>query len=473
VMKKLFAWLCAGQLIVALALLVASTYGAPERVRAFPGAEGYGAYAKGGRGGKVLLVTNLDDYHPGTEKPIPGSLRAACEAKGPRIVVFRVSGIIELKTSLSITEPYLTLAGQTSPGDGICLKNYGTQIANTHDVIVRYMRFRPGDEVGRERAKQGDDWQTDALSVYMSQNVIIDHCSTSWANDETLSLTGVDLNNITVQWTMITESMNDSFHYKGAHGYGSIVGGHIGHDKEAAITMHHSVYAHHIARNPHFAGDRDGLAPGSRTDFRNNVVYDWGKIAGHNSTPQYTSVNFIANYLKPGPSTRDDQRKIGLTPGSENGHFYAAGNRLVGCPEADDDNWLMVNTARGVTRLDEPLSAPPIATDDVETAFRRVMADVGATLPVRDAVDARIVEEITTGGGKIINSQADVGGWPEYKSAPAPTDSDEDGMPDVWEKKHGLNPTDASDNSKDADSDGYTNIEEYLNGTDPRAADRA
>ncbi|MGD8238847.1 MAG: pectate lyase [Armatimonadota bacterium] len=441
-------------------------------VPAFPGAEGYGAYAKGGRGGTVLPVTNLDDYHPEAERPIPGSLRAACETKGPRIVVFRVGGIIDLRAPLAITEPYLTLAGQSAPGDGICLRRHATQVSNTHDIIIRHLRFRVGDAVGRERQEAGKDWQTDALSVYMSQDVIIDHCSTSWANDETLSLTGVGLDNITVQWTMITESMNDSFHYKGAHAYGSIVGGHIGHGKEAAITMHHNVYAHHTARNPHFAGDRDGLAPGSRTDFRNNVIYDWGRLAGHNSTPQYTKVNFIGNYLKPGPSTREEQRRIGLTPGSTNGHFHMAGNCLVGYAEADADNWLMVNAARGVTRLERPLEAPPVATDDVETAFQRVMADCGATLPARDAVDARIVEEIKTGGGRIINSQTDVGGWPEYKSAPAPPDSDEDGMPGEWERKHGLNPAEASDNNGDADSDGYTNIEEYLNGTTPRAADR-
>ncbi|MFQ5811496.1 MAG: hypothetical protein ACE5JM_17900, partial [Armatimonadota bacterium] len=230
---------CLAAAAVATQLLFLTAFGssAADRVRAFPGAEGYGAYAKGGRGGKVLLVTTLDDYQPDNEELIPGSLRAACETKGPRIVVFRVGGIIDLKAPLVIREPYLTLAGQMAPGDGICLRRHATQVSNTHDIIIRHLRFRVGDAVGRERQKAGKDWQTDALSVYMSQNVIIDHCSTSWANDETLSLTGVGLDNITVQWTMITESMNDSSHYKGAHGYGSIVGGHIGHGKEAAITM--------------------------------------------------------------------------------------------------------------------------------------------------------------------------------------------------------------------------------------------
>ncbi len=464
-------FICATAAVGLVALLATQTPSIAGKTLAFPGAEGYGADAKGGRGGKVLFVTNLEDYHPDNDEPVPGSLRAACLAEGPRIVIFRVAGIIDLKTPLGIREPYLTLAGQTAPGGGICIRRHSTQISNTHDIVIRHLRFRVGDAVGIERKAAGEDWQTDALSVYMSQDVIIDHCSTSWANDETLSLTGVDLDRITVQWTMITESMNASFHYKGSHGYGSIVGGHIGHGKQAAITMHHNVYAHHTARNPHFAGDRDGLPPGSRTDFRNNVIYDWGKVAGHNYTPQYTSVNYVGNYLKPGPSTREDQRNIALTPGSANGHFYVAGNRLEGYPDADDDNWLMVNTTRGVTRLEEPLSAPPVATDDVETAFRRVMEDCGATLPMRDAVDARIIEGIKTGGDSIIDTQADVGGWPEYASAPAPADDDNDGMPDAWERKHGLKPKDASDNNKDTDSDGYTNVEEYLNGTDPRVGD--
>ncbi len=461
----------AATLILSGLLLTALLGADPPQVPAFPGAEGFGANTPGGRGGRVLLVTNLQDYDPETEDPIPGSLRAACEAEGPRIVVFRVAGVIPLKTTLVIAEPYLTLAGQTAPGDGICLKNFGTSVRETHDIIIRHLRFRPGDEVGAELAKQGRSWQTDSLSVYASQNVIIDHCSCSWANDEVLSLTGEGLDNITVRWTLITESLDGSYHPKGRHGYGSIVGGHIGHGRVARITMHHSVYAHHRARNPHFAGDRDGRPPGSRTDFRNNVIYDWLALAAHNYTPQYTTVNFVGNYLKPGPSTLESQRRIGLTPGGENGHFYLAGNHMAGYAEAAQDNWLMVNDSKGATRLEAPFEAPPVTTQDAATAFERVMEEAGATLPVRDAVDARVIEAIRTGGGAVIDSQAEVGGWPDYESGEPPADADSDGMPDVWEQEHGLDPQSPDDSAADLDSDGYTNIEEYLNGTNPREAE--
>ncbi|MEA3401963.1 MAG: pectate lyase [Armatimonadota bacterium] len=454
--------------LVALAVVaVHSTAGAAD-IPAFPGAEGFGASTPGGRGGRVLLVTNLEDYDPRTEEPVPGSLRAACEAEGPRIVVFRVSGIIPLKTTLTITEPYLTLAGQSAPGGGVCLKRFGTSVRETHDVIIRHLRFRPGDEVGAERAKQGKAWSSDALSVYASQNVIIDHCSASWGSDEVLSLTGEGLDNITVQWTMITESLNDAYHHKGPHGYGSIIGGHIGHDRLASISLHHSLYAHHNARNPHFAGDRDGEPPGSRTDFRNNVVYDWGRVAGHNYTPQYTTVNFVANYLKPGPSTAEDRRNTAFTSGSENAHLFIADNVLVGYPAASEDNWLMVDASKGVTRLEEPFEAPAVITRDAQAAFERVMADVGATLPARDAVDARVIEAVRSGGGRIIDSQTEVGGWPEYDSGEPPDDADSDGMVDDWERAHGLDPGDPADSAADEDGDGYTNIEEHLNGTDPR-----
>ncbi|MFP4249586.1 MAG: pectate lyase [Armatimonadota bacterium] len=426
---------------------------------AFPGAEGFGAFSAGGRGGQVLAVTTLEDYHPNDE-PIEGSLRAAVTTEGPRTVIFRVAGIIELKAPLVITEPRLTLAGQTAPGDGICLKGFSTSVRETSDIVIRHLRFRPGDEEGRRRVAEGaDGWETDALSVYASRDVIIDHCSTGWANDEVLSLTGVGLDNITVQWTLITESLHGSTHPKGSHGYGSIVGGHAT-GTQPRITMHHTLYAHHWARNPHFAGDREGNPPGSLTDFRNNVIYDWGRLAAHNYTPQYTSVNFINNYLKPGPSTREDWRTVGLTTGSENANIYARGNRLTSLPEADDDNWLMANTERGATPLDESLPTPAVSMTDALSAYEQVLERAGAW--PRDAVDARVVGQVREGAGRIIDSAEDVGGWPTYAAGQAPPDSDGDGMPDEWENARGLDPNDAGDAWADRDGDGWANLEEYL-----------
>jgi pectate lyase len=445
---------------------------------AFPTAEGYGRFAKGGRGGDVYKVTNLNDSGS-------GSLRYGIEsANDPRTIIFDISGIIELESPISINKPYLTIAGQTAPGDGICIKKQDMFIRNTHDIIIRHIRIRPGDEVGRRFVaeqvfnRSGDSfsidelqainsehvaagaegWDTDALSIFASNNIIIDHCSASWANDETVSGTGQGLYNITIQWTMITESLNNSTHPKGIpHGYGSIIGGHAT-GTQPRITLHHNLYAHHYRRNPHLAGDRDGNPPGSITDFRNNVVYDWGRNPVENYTPQYTHVNFINNYFKPGPSSY--RKNIALEIGSKNGHFYLSGNHLTSVPEADNDNWLMVDTSRGYTKLERPLPTPPVYTVDAQAAYERVLNRAGA-FP-RDEVDARVVGQVRNGGGGIINSMWDVGGWPAYSSTEPLPDSDGDGIPDFWEIERGLDPNDPLDGNLDRNDDGYTNLEEYL-----------
>jgi len=443
------------QLFVALAMLAGNGCSAADRVPAFPGAEGFGAYTIGGRGGKVFLVTNLNDSGP-------GSLREACDAEGPRIVVFRVGGVIELKSRIRIENPFITIAGQTAPGDGICLKNHPFQITETHDVIVRYLRVRPGDEVPEEM---------DAIAVTGCEDVIIDHCSTSWSNDETLSVTR-DPDRITVQWCMITESLNRSHHRKGAHGYGSLISG-----EQGGVTYHHNVYAHHNSRNPRPTADADEY--GFILDFRNNIIYDWGSTAGYNHG-ECLQMNYVGNYLKSGPSTQDDEYGTAFKVGGAATRMFLADNYIHGFPDKNRDNWLMMRLPQDLTDAEvrslnapQPFAAGPIETDPVQTAYQRVLESAGATLPTRDAVDARTVEEIKTGRGKIIDSQAEVGGWPQYKGGPAPADTDKDGMPDEWEKKHGLDAADASDNNKDADLDGDTNIEEYLNGTDPRVAERA
>jgi len=446
---------------------------AKGKIYAFPDAEGCGAYTRGGRGGKILFVTNLEDYDPLKENPISGSLRAACETKGPRIIIFRISGTIPLKTVLIITEPYLTIAGQSAPGMGICLKNYRLQIA-ANEVIIRYLRVRPADNMAQEDGFRGDE--IDAISVYYARNVIIDHCSASWSVDETLSVTHSD--NVTVQWCMITESLNCSAHHKGCHGYGSLVRG----EKGAKVTYHHNLYAHHANRNPRPGGhisykdDPEGWT----FDFRNNVIYNWGaESAGYNmdglGQPDcITKMNFIGNYYIQGP---DSKGSLVFNERSTQAIAYFEDNWMNGaCP---NDQWSLVSFGKRRTEEQKqaykwlkPFKVSPVTTDNAYTAFRKVIANVGATLPVRDAVDARIISHVInklSGSGDfgcIIDDEEDVGGWPELKSIPAPEDKDEDGMSDAWEIKNGFNPNDPLDASWDQDKDGYTNIEEFFNGTD-------
>ncbi|MBI1785672.1 chitobiase/beta-hexosaminidase C-terminal domain-containing protein [Candidatus Sumerlaeota bacterium] len=418
------------------------------RFPAFPGAEGFGAYTPGGRGGKVLLVTTIEDYKPGKEKPIPGSLREAVMAKFPRTILFRVSGNIRLKEDLKISEPFISIAGQTAPGDGICLRDYPLTI-KTHDVVLRYLRVRPGDTMKKEM---------DAISCD-GQNVIIDHCSASWGIDETLSVTSQS-SDVTVQWCMITESLNDSYHKKGPHGYGSLING------AGPITFHHNLYAFHRSRNPR---------PGDvYLDFRNNVIYGWLDRAGY-CGDNVLRMNYVANYLKPGPQSKD--REYAFSPGGADVRIYIYANYFVRRVQGAIDGSLLIRPferkedgikigAKDFLVATEYPSAT-VFTAMPEDAYLAVLKEGGATLPARDAVDSRVMKDVREGKGKIINSQNDVDGWPELKSADPPMDTDGDGMSDEWEKQYNLNPADASDNARDADNDGFTNIEEYINGTDP------
>jgi pectate lyase len=418
---------------------------------AFPGAEGAGALTPGGRGGRVLLVTNLDDSGS-------GSLRAAVESDGPRMVVFRVGGTIELKSDLKIRKPFLTVAGQSAPGDGICLKHYAVTV-NTHDVVLRHLRFRPGDVRQKEM---------DALSISGGSGIIVDHCSASWSIDETLSVNG-DVREVTVQWCLIAESLRQSFHKKGRHGYGSLICASNG-----PVTFHHNVYAHHDSRNPRPGGKGD--APGVLLDFRNNVIYDWGFRAGYTAETG-ARINYVGNYLKPGPSTKSSVRREAFQVGGPRTKLYLAGNLLEGFAEGGRDNRLLVTPGGGLTAeglaaclAKEPFATAPVTTDSAAEARPRLLADVGATRPRRDAVDERIVDAIRHEQGRIIDSQAQVGGWPVLKSAAPVNDRDLDGMDDEWETAHGLDPRDPADAAADRDGDGYTNLEEWLNrATDPVA----
>lgn len=429
--------------LTAWLFLVAASGGAP--LPAFPGAEGAGAFALGGRGGKVYAVTTLEDYNPKSKKetPIVGSLRWAVSQPGPRIVVFRVSGIIELKQAIKIEEPRCTIAGQTAPGDGICLKNYQLVVA-ADDVVVRHLRVRLGDAIEKEQ---------DALSVYMCKRVVLDHCSASWSVDETLSVTGEGCGDVTVQWCVISESLDESKHHKGQHGYGSLI------RTDGPVTFHHNLYAHHRTRCPR--PGTYGTPPGLMLDFRNNVVYDWISPAGYTSDDP-ARINYVNNYLRPGPSTREKVYMFNV--GGPATTMYAAGNLLDYSKTVGAEDWKLIEHATPENKLSEPLPTAAVTTDPAETAMERVLAEAGATLPRRDAVDARVVDEVRLEKGRVINSQDEVGGWPTYSTSEAPADTDGDGMPDEWERDHGLDPNDATDGSADRDGDGYTNVEEFLNG---------
>ncbi len=409
---------------------------------AFPGAEGFGSTTPGGRGGKVIFVHNLNDSGP-------GSLRAACEANEPRIVVFRVAGVIDLKSAINVRAPFLTIAGQSAPGDGICLRGNALMI-DTHDVVVRFLRVRPGDISGRE---------VDAIAVGgESRNVILDHCSASWSVDEVLSPSG-GIADVTVQWCIISEGLNHSVHRKGAHGYGSLV------RAVGGVTFHHNLWAHNNARNPRL-GDNYGKPPFPVFDIRNNVMYNYGSLCS-GMTGDFLSANYIGNYIKPGLSSNLARAPIVFSAKADTKYFIAR-NFVEGRPEWTADNRKMFDRTENlgrklVTVMPEPFDVPKVATTSAEAAYLAVLENAGATRPVRDAVDARIISEMRSGTGSIIDSQWEVGGWPVYRPGRPPADSDRDGMPDDWEKAHGMNPRNPADASADSDSDGYTNVEEYLN----------
>ncbi len=442
---------------VSFLLITSSLLAEVKEIPAFPGAEGFGAYAKGGRGGKVLHVTNLNDDGP-------GSLRWAVEQKGRRTVVFDISGIIEIKSKLDIENPYITIAGQTAPGDGICIKGETLDVA-THDVIIRYIRCRLGDSMHGVGGLQGKD----AISVSKGWDIIIDHCSASWSLDEALSASThyPNMTRITVQWCFITEGLNPD-----NHGFGSLIRGSGG----AKFSYLYNLYAHNRGRNPRpgnyddnpYFKDSDGFL----LDFRNNVIYNWGgDYAGYsNDAISITRLNYVGNYLIPGINSANNG--IAYSTGSPYNRSYFAENYYDG--QLVEDQWSLLRWRESWSdndicnyKKDQPFETGPVKHLEAPEAYKRVLQSGGAILPKRDAVDIRIVTSVKNRTGKIITSQNDVGGWPELVSASAPIDTDQDGMPDSWEKEMGFDPHDASDGKMDKDGDGYTNLEEYLNNTDP------
>ena len=427
-------------------LLAVALGATPPRVppRAFPGAEGFGAMTPGGRGGRVIVVSNTNDSGP-------GSFREAVTAKGPRTVVFGVGGLITLQSAVTIAEPFLTIAGQTAPGDGICIRGHQVSIT-AHDVVVRYLRFRLGD---LQKAEE------DSFSIVGdAHDVVVDHCSATWSVDENLSPSG-GIADITVQWCLIAESLNNSVHSKGAHGYGSLARGSGG------VTFHHNLWAHNSARNPRL-GDNYGKPPYPTFDVRNNVIYDYGEMAS-GMTGDCLRANYVNNYVRPGPSSNRARGIIVFTDTAE-AQFFIQGNVVDGRDELTADNVALFDRVehegrRLVTVSATPFDAPTVKTTSAKEALADVLAGVGAgaVLPRRDPVDARIIESVEKRSGKIIDSQREVGGWPEYRSGMAPMDRDKDGMPDTWERAHGLDPLNGADAAKKKAGAGYTNIEMYLN----------
>ena len=443
----------------------------PDGIPAFPGAWGGGMFTTGGRGGRLIEVTTLNDSGP-------GSLRAAIQEQGPRIIVFRVAGIIQLQSNIDIDDPDITIAGQSAPGDGICLANYSLNV-NTHNVILRHIRVRRG----RPEGGQGSD----NIGGNPEGQVIVDHCSASWGMDENLSLyrymkpmpdgsrLKLPVENLTIQWCISSEALN-----AGNHAFGGTWGGRDS-------TFHHNLFACNTGRNP-------SIGMSGEFDYRNNVIFNW-RHRTMDGGDETSLLNVINNYYKPGPAANADMRSIiarieernMYSPGRQweagnwypptpvrPGKWYVAGNIVEGFPDITVNNWLGMGGPGETARVNTPFEGWPVDQETAMEALNSVLAKAGATLPRRDAVDARVVEMVRTGkgmiGNGIVNDPKEVGGYPDYSFSPGdvPVDTDHDGMPDEWEKKHDLNPGDAADGSTDADQDGYTNVEECLNGTDPR-----
>ncbi|WNH09145.1 pectate lyase family protein [Thalassobellus suaedae] len=359
---------------------------------AFPGAEGYGKFATGGKGGLVYTVTNLNDDGE-------GSLRKGIVKKGARTIVFAVSGTIELKSKLDVNQGKgnLSILGQTAPGEGITIKGYPFTI-KADNVIVRYLRFRMGDV---------NKFEGDALGCGNTKNVIIDHCSISWGTDENASF--YNNKDFTLQYCIISEALNNSVHKKGAHSYGGIWGG-------IRASFHHNLIANNNSRNPRFSGSKTTEnSENEFVDFRNNVIYNWGENSIYGG--EKGTYNMINNYFKSGPATTSSKLDRIVSPSEPYGKFYVNGNYVNGFDVISKNNW------DGGVQCDNPLEAKldseinisnNITTQNAVQAYETVLKEAGASL-YRDAVDARIVHNTKEGSTNykngIIDSQDNVGGW--------------------------------------------------------------
>ena len=486
---------------------------------AFPGAEGAGMYTTGGRPvvsngvvgeSYVYFVTSLEDTNTGNSTTNEGTLRWCLGRPGPRTIIFKVGGIIELTSSLKVTSN-TTIAGQTAPGDGIIIKNAPITVTSaclttvttlncpsftieehSNNIIIRYIRIRPGDDIDNSIGAPLSNikFETDAIFGRRSSNIIIDHCSFGWGIDETASF--YDNSNFTMQWCLVAESLRESFHPKGRHGYGGIWGG-------KGASFHHNLLAHHDSRNPRMCGSRySGLPDQELVDFRNNVIYNWGGNSGY--AGEGGSYNFVNNYYKYGAATSTKDRIF--SPNCDDGSnaskggnvagvwgtFYVNGNYTYGYPNTTSNNWngidpntgngeLPGGTIDGIKSTTE-FTVLPVTTQTAEEAYASILAEVGAS-KVRDAIDARVVNEVenqlapmresrsTSPKAGLIDTPSDAGGYPTYTYNPSDvlTDTDRDGMSDEWETANGLNPNDATDRNLFT-VNGYTTLEEYINGAE-------
>ena len=436
----------------------------PELVAACRHIEGGGASVTGGDGGTVYRVTRLDDEkNPDTGLPMAGTLRYAVNQTGARRVVFSVAGTIHLNSELRIKIGSITIDGQSAPGEGICIADYPLVI-NADNVIVRFIRVRLGDVSNTE---------SDAVSVNNSKGVVLDHLSCSWSVDECVSCYGNT--DFTMQYCIVSESLKNSVHGKGSHGYGGIWGG-------TNASFHHNLLAHHDSRNPRFDHDYVNTQCGGPIDYVNNVVYNWGSNSayGGEGTDKGAGgrhINFVNNYYKPGPST-DSKVKTRLvdpwtscsnctkTPGGtvQSPKIYLTGNYMYGSADVTADNWKGSSKSFSVagvsTRWTEGMTGL-VNEQSAEAAYETVLAKAGCSL-VRDAVDTRIVDEVRQGTGSIIDTQSQVGGWPELQPGEKAQDSDYDGIPDAWETQFGLNPNNSADARAVTLVTGFTNIEVYM-----------
>ena len=476
--------------LLLLCLCIAATVVfAEEKTPAFPGAEGFGRYVTGGRGGNVYHVTSLAD--DGSE----GTLRWALGKSGVKTIVFDVSGTIHLQSSLDISIGNVTIAGQTAPGDGICVADYPVSI-KANNVIVRYMRFRLGNK--NVLANGADGW--DGFGGFDQQDWIIDHCSVSWSIDECLSVLGNK--NTTVQWCLVAQSLVNSGHSKGAHGYGGNWGG-------SGASFHHNLIAHHGSRTPRL-GPRPTTQLDERMDMRNNVIYNFGGNGCYGG--EGMNVNIVNNYYKPGPGSPTDKKGyriagIGIRTNTYVntypayapalhlwGKYYVTGNYNSKYPQLNQDNWTygiinqidasgcdgtFTQETKDSIKLAEPIDYILTTTHSAADAYDRVLDFAGASLH-RDSFDEQMVSDTRngkatyTGSGLskgFVNSQDDNkpsdadaswSAWPTLASKEAPKDTDGDGMPDEWELANALDPTNPND-GKTIGADGYSNLENYLN----------
>lgn len=444
-----------------------------QRPVAFPGAEGFGKYATGGRNGKVLIVTNLNDNGP-------GSFREAVSAKYPRIVVFAVSGTIRLLSPLSFRGD-LTIAGQTAPGDGICLSDYPVTLGGDN-IIVRYLRFRMGDK-NQNKGMVNGSGHDDAFGGTRRSQIIIDHCSLSWSTDELMSIYAGD--STTLQWNILAEPLNYSYHFETGdrdfeqHGFGGIWGGRH-------LSAHHNLFAHCYNRNPRFDGIRN--CPEENVDFRYNVIYNWGTNTMYAGEGGY--YNIVANYFKYGPSTAKGVRYRIASPGRRDtppvipfGKWYVRDNFIDEAKLITGNNELGITMGNGGTEEDKknclvstPVPAPAMPLRSATEAYEEVLRNAGASYK-RDTMDNRIINDVRNRTGRIVDVQGGyphgtpfeqtLNAWPRLESLPAPADTDQDGMPDEWERKHGLDPGDPADAQKNTLNPRYNNIEQYINSLVP------